>query len=219
MEALEECLDLPLLRTALGSLPTTLDETYSRILESIPDTYKPNAIKILQFLAVSKRPLRVEEAVDAIAVDSGGNPRFHHRNRMPVPEEISLYCSSLVIIVCKQIQENGDEDHYTELHLSHLSVKEYLISKRLPDDDFRQAFDQLEPSLSVAKMCLAYLTTLQTKESVRELREAYPFAEHCSQFWIDYATEGGEPEALQKLIIEFLYNMELYYLYPAVLSG
>ncbi|OXV06673.1 hypothetical protein Egran_05560, partial [Elaphomyces granulatus] len=213
MEALEECLDLPLLRAALGSLPTTLDETYSRILQSIPDTYKPNAIKILQFLAVSRRPLRVEEAVDAIAVDPGGNPRFDSRNRMPVPEEISLYCSSLVIIVCKQTQENDDECFYTELHLSHLSVKEYLMSKRLPDDDFQQAFNQLEPSLSVAKMCLAYLTNvrLETRKHIKELRKAYPFADHCSRFWTDYAAvEDGEPEALQKLIIEFFHDMKSY---------
>jgi hypothetical protein len=42
-----------MLNNTLDSLLTTLDETYSRILRAI-----------LQFLTFSKRPLRIEEAVD-----------------------------------------------------------------------------------------------------------------------------------------------------------
>lgn len=64
------------LREALASLPRTLDETYTRILDGIPDDHKQEANRILQFLLFSKRPLRIEEAVDAIAVDPEGDPHF-----------------------------------------------------------------------------------------------------------------------------------------------
>jgi hypothetical protein len=54
-----------MLNNTLNSLPTTLDETYSRILRAI-----------LQFLTFSKRPLRIEEAVDMIAVNVKRCPYF-----------------------------------------------------------------------------------------------------------------------------------------------
>ncbi|KAF2807352.1 purine and uridine phosphorylase [Mytilinidion resinicola] len=47
IDALEDCLDYPTLRTALNSLPKTLDETYKRIIVAIPDNYKENALRIL----------------------------------------------------------------------------------------------------------------------------------------------------------------------------
>src|SRR5271170_3834860 len=87
LDALENCLEYRTLQNALASLPKTLDETYSRILHSIPSEYKQNAIRILQFLTYSERPLSIEEAVDAIAVGTEGDPYFNPRYRMPDPRE------------------------------------------------------------------------------------------------------------------------------------
>ena len=64
LDALEHCLDYPALKNALTLLPNTLDETYARILRDIPTECKRNAIRILQFLVYSERPLSIREAVD-----------------------------------------------------------------------------------------------------------------------------------------------------------
>ncbi len=76
-----------------------MDETYARIINTIPDRHKEKAIRILQLLVFSERPLRIEELVDAIAVDPHEAPYFDPKNRMPIPREISEYCSSLVVLV------------------------------------------------------------------------------------------------------------------------
>jgi hypothetical protein len=76
IDVLEDCLDYPLLKKALASLPTTLDETYRRILDTISDEHKSYAVRILQFLTFSERPLSIEEIVDAIAVNTDGDPYF-----------------------------------------------------------------------------------------------------------------------------------------------
>src|SRR5438067_2519706 len=99
LDALEICLEYRTLQNALASLPKTLDETYSRILHGIPSEYKQNVIRILQFLTYSERPLSIEEAVDAIAVDVEGDQYFNARDRMPDPQEITCFCSSLVVLV------------------------------------------------------------------------------------------------------------------------
>ncbi|KAF2183480.1 purine and uridine phosphorylase [Zopfia rhizophila CBS 207.26] len=95
LDTLADCLDYNELRDALTSLPETLYET------------------IPQFLAFSGRPLRIAEAVDAIVVKPTGVPYFDTKSRMPDPQEISRYCSSLVVLVSKKghwHDEGDDED-------------------------------------------------------------------------------------------------------------
>jgi hypothetical protein len=123
LDVLEGCLDHRLPKNAFASLPKMLDETYNRIIGSIPEEHKTYAVRILQFLTFSERPLSIEEMVDAVAVDTEVEPHFDPGERMPDPQEISHYCSSLVVIVST---ESGNV-----LQLSHFSVKKYLASDRL----------------------------------------------------------------------------------------
>ena len=172
LDALEKCLDPTQLQRSLSSLPPTLDETYARILRQIPPEHKRNAIRILQLLAFSKRPLRIEEVVDAIAIDPEGSPHFDPKNRMPDKGEISCYCSSLVTIVCKEIRKeshewigeesDGESDgelenkKIMELHLAHFSVKEYLLSDRI-EEHFISFFEDSVAKRSIAELCVSYL--------------------------------------------------------------
>ncbi|KAJ6438991.1 Cytoplasmic 60S subunit biogenesis factor REI1 [Purpureocillium lavendulum] len=68
LDHLESCLDREGIETALKSLPRDLNETYHRILENIPQERKTMAIRLLQFLVYSERPLTVAEAIDVVAV-------------------------------------------------------------------------------------------------------------------------------------------------------
>lgn len=113
LDALGKCLDLRRLRKALECLPDTLDGTYDRILCAIHKEYSQDALKILQWLVYSARPLQVDEIVDAIAVYGDGDPRFDPENRLPDPQDILAICSSLVTIAG------------VEIKLAHFSVKEY----------------------------------------------------------------------------------------------
>ncbi|OJD26655.1 hypothetical protein ACJ73_01954 [Blastomyces percursus] len=130
LDALENCLDYDELSKALAFLPDTLDATYARILNAIPDIRKPKVIRILHFLAFAERLLQIVELVDVIVVD-------FERNPMPKPLEISRYCSSLV----STNSVNGRGEH-AYLQLAHFSVKEYLTSDRV-DKSFRESFAEI----------------------------------------------------------------------------
>ncbi|KAM3485216.1 hypothetical protein MY8738_001464 [Beauveria namnaoensis] len=97
-ETIEKCLSLDELRRALASLPPTLDETYARILKRLYPEHKSRAIRLLQLLVYSERPLRLDEAVDAVAVEPASEARFDPANRMPMPQEIVQYCAGLVTL-------------------------------------------------------------------------------------------------------------------------
>ncbi|KAK6531923.1 hypothetical protein TWF694_003087 [Orbilia ellipsospora] len=181
LDALEVCLDRRSLLAALKSLPTTMDDVYARTLTRIPEAYQENAIRILQFLAYSERPLKVEEIIDMTAVDIEGTPYFDPEHRMPDPSEILLYCSSLVIAVAA-----GEDSKGVNLQLAHFSVKEYLTSGRV-QNDILQHFQELKAKASMANICLAYMLHLGTGISPSMLTKSYPFAEYCAMYWMTFA--------------------------------
>ncbi|OKL57360.1 hypothetical protein UA08_07438 [Talaromyces atroroseus] len=209
LDALENCLEYRTLQKALKSLPKTLDETYSRVLHSIPSEYKQNAFRILQFLTYSARPLSVSEMVDAIAVDTEGEDYqyFDPKHRMPDPREITCFCSSLIVFTSTTHNSDVDnKDDDVKLQLAHFSVKEYLISGRL-DKDLAHNFEECAARASIATVCLAYLLHLNKEISVIEIREKFPLAQYSARYWMDHAaiTEGKD-ETLERFIVKIFYH-------------
>ncbi|KAF2178926.1 purine and uridine phosphorylase [Zopfia rhizophila CBS 207.26] len=211
IDALENCLDYRTLKIALVSLPNTLDETYSRILRAVPSEHRQYATRILQFLTFSERPLRIEEAVDAIAVDTEGNQYFSLKYRMPDPQEISRYCSSLVVVVSATEHSNGEDSERVELQLAHFSVKEYLTSNRL-DSGIAQDFQETTARASIAKVCLAYLLHFDQDVPPKQISEAFPLARYSARFWMTNALVAeAKDKRLQYFVVQlFCYRRRSY---------
>ena len=203
LDALEDCLEYRSLHKALVSLPKTLDETYARILCAIPEEHKQNTTRILQFLTYSERPLRIEEAIDAIVVDTKGDQYFNPKYRLPEPREILRYCSSLVVVVSAKEHLYNKDKKPVGLQLAHFSVKEYLTSNRL-DNNIAQNFQEIAATASIATVCLAYLLHLNIELPTEEIRQTFPLAQYSARYWITYAAVAeSKDETLQGFITEF----------------
>jgi hypothetical protein len=98
LNVLKECINLLEIRRALAELPETLDDTYARILDKIPKNYRNVAHIALQLLAVSFRPLTVEEVAAASAVDCKNELFDHVLQRPRNPYYIFKLCSGLVMV-------------------------------------------------------------------------------------------------------------------------
>ena len=85
------------IRKVLLALPKTLDETYDRILNNIPEEYCREAQCVLQLLCVAFRSLTLDEIGEAVAIDSE-NQTFDTENRLRDKHDILDICSSLVIL-------------------------------------------------------------------------------------------------------------------------
>lgn len=199
LDALKDCFDYELLTNALASLPKTLDETYTRILDSIPESHRRKAVRILQLLAFAVRPLRVKEIVDAVAVNLDGEPHFDLRNRMPDPAEILRYCSSLVVVVPGQPDFYDDDiDGLVDLQLAHFSVKEYLISSRV-HEGFSHAFQEYKAKLQISIVCVRYMMHVDWDLQQQELRRVFPFAQYCTLYWVWVAGKQLHTEDFMEL--------------------
>ncbi|KAK2052294.1 hypothetical protein LY76DRAFT_472246, partial [Colletotrichum caudatum] len=199
LDALEKCPDRNSLRQTLRSLPSTLDETYARVIDKIPSEVEQTARRLLQFLVFSERPLRIEEAVDMIAIVVEDRPRFDAKNRMPQPCEISIYCSSLVTVVSRG--GNNENTEVKELQLAHFSVKEYLLSDRV-EQSISGTFRQTLARASITEVCLAYLLELNYSLSPARLRQSYPLARYAAQYWMSHAVQA-DTSRVDTLIREF----------------
>ncbi|KAF1347199.1 hypothetical protein EJ07DRAFT_160453 [Lizonia empirigonia] len=63
------CRNRAMLRKLLATLPQTLDQTYDHILTAISEDDYKYAIRILQWLTFSARPLSVEEIAEVVGID------------------------------------------------------------------------------------------------------------------------------------------------------
>ncbi|KAH9061914.1 hypothetical protein EDB87DRAFT_1560217, partial [Lactarius vividus] len=114
------------IHSILDHLPETLDETYEHMLRRIDKVKRQFSHRLFQCLAVSVRPLRVEELAEILAVrfGPGAVPQFNVGWRLGDAEEAVLSaCSSLITIV----NVNGSRI----VQFSHFSVREFLTSDRL----------------------------------------------------------------------------------------
>ncbi len=88
LDSLRSCLNVHELRKRLASLSKDLDETYARILFNIEENYRRDALKILQWLMYSARPLRLEEVVEVVVIDVDESPRFDPEKRYSESRDI-----------------------------------------------------------------------------------------------------------------------------------
>jgi hypothetical protein len=199
LDALRKCLTLIEVREALKLLPKTLDETYARILCSIDkEGHGKHAFKVLQWLAYSTRPLRIEEIAEVIAVDIEGDLRFNPENRLREPQDILTICSSLVTTAG------------LELRLAHFSVKEYLVSNRVRTEYSiaRCAHDH------IAQTCITYLLyfkgpSLLTSDIVDE----FPLVRYAAKYWTKHARmTGNYTDQIDRLSIELFLSKKGAYI-------
>ncbi|KAK5681436.1 hypothetical protein LTS10_005966 [Elasticomyces elasticus] len=196
LDVLQDCLDRKSLDKALRDLPKTLAGIYTRILHNIPDGHREHAIRLLQFLLYAdfaEEPLRLEEAVDAIAVEPDETPAFRAEHRMPEPEEIARYCSSLTKLTIGEgawRNSDGYAGSVVHIQLAHASVNEYLASELVPVS-FRSHLEDSLAHEAIVSVCVAYLITAAESSEPSHSVEL-PFVYFCARYWLRHAHEVEE---------------------------
>jgi ankyrin repeat protein len=173
------------IRKALNELPITLDDTYERALEGIPQEKRQHAHRLFRCLVAAIRPLRVEELgeIFAIEFDAEAGPNLLEGWRPENPEEAVLSaCSTLIAII-------EDEDSKI-VQFSHFSVKEFLTSDRLRTSEvgsIRNYHIPLDAAHTLlARACLTVLLQLDDKVDKKRLA-TFPLAFYAAKHWFEHA--------------------------------
>ena len=195
LDMLCKCNNLVALRKELQSLPRTLEGTYNRILCDIDDSHTNDAVKVLQWLCFSARPVLLTEMVDVLAVDNQDTLKFIPDLRYADPRDILTMCSSLISVHPRTVKRDPWKDrkeNVEELRLAHFTVKEYLVSEQIvrsPAASFHIREDVA--SATIASACVIYL--LQFRDfaflNLTNISE-FPLAPYAAKYWTRHAREA-----------------------------
>ncbi|KXT04478.1 hypothetical protein AC578_8667 [Pseudocercospora eumusae] len=213
LDDLAGCLTLRELKNTLARLPTTLPETYSRMLQKIPPARIDGAIRLLQFLMLSPRPLELGVAANILAMNIEGDTLYDTDKSLPDLSELALYCPGLIMIVHFEDPDDG-ECYREELQLSHYSVKEYLLSNEV-HEDFRVDLSTAKASSMATVLLLrsfvqwsqslpADLVAQERGARRRWMKDNFPLAEYATYVWTVFATEAELQDGTQQYIVDFL---------------
>jgi ankyrin repeat protein len=173
-----------MLRSALATLPRTLDQTYDRILCAISEEYSEYAMRILQWLAFSARPLSVDEIAEVVALNAARDPVFDRDEVLEDPLEVLKICSSLITITNKPVGRWSYVQR--SVALAHYSVQEYLVSDRIKQGQAKQySMQEAECHNAIARGSLKYLLQFQEPLSNEVLR-ASALAMYALEFWTSH---------------------------------
>ena len=192
------CRTLPAsIRRVLNDLPRTLDEIYSRTLLGIDEEKREYAQHLFRCLAVSIRPLRVEELAEILAVqfDEAESPTFNADWRPENAEEAVIsVCSSLISIV--------DRGGHQIVQFSHFSVKEYLTSERLATAEERLSYYHIlgEPAHTIlARASLSVLFQLDEKIDSDTISHL-PLVLYAARHWVEHAQFRNVSSHIQEVM-------------------
>src|SRR3984893_7236610 len=98
IDKLQGCHSQGDLEDQLMDLPHDLDEVYDRIISGIDKKYREDALKILQWVSFSIRPLTLTEVAQVVGVvpDTDQGLRFEPSRIFTNPRSVLMICSSLV---------------------------------------------------------------------------------------------------------------------------
>ena len=170
--------------------------------ESMRRNEREYAQRLFRCLAVSIRPLRVEELAEILAVqfDVAESPTFIADWRPENAEEAVLsVCSSLITVV--------DRGGHQIVQFSHFSVKEYLTSGRLATAEDRLSYYYIlpEPAHTIlARASLSILLQLDDKID-RNTIGHFPLAPYAARHWVNHAQFKNVSSHIQ-VVMERLFD-------------
>ncbi|KAH7905753.1 ankyrin repeat-containing domain protein [Hygrophoropsis aurantiaca] len=175
LEELQHCRTYHELQEALRNLPKDLYTMYYRMVSKLRSTDQPRVLRILQWLAFSRRHLSLEEVAEVVAVDmSGKKAHFDANHRFFNIQDVLLVCGGFISYSHGMVK------------LSHMSIKDYLLSGQHQEPSGIQTNTSLAHSV-IAQTCLAYLLQFTQPRSTNDIMHLFPLAEYAAYYWFDHA--------------------------------
>ncbi|KAL0937365.1 uncharacterized protein CTRU02_207096 [Colletotrichum truncatum] len=194
LDSLSACQSPQDIEDTLKYLPEDLNRTYQRMIDCIPPSQKSKAVRLLHFMVHADTPLTVSEAIDVIATQADEGPQgFNIKARPFQGASILHYCPGLVSIV--EVSKLGSYNLVTEVHLSHFSVKEYLLQE--------DRFDLMRSSIVITQTFLTYLADSKSGLYYTADR-CFPLAKRAANTFMKYAALSETSNDIVSAILVFL---------------
>jgi ankyrin repeat protein len=157
---------------ALKTLPSGLPAIYSRMLHQIPAGHRKISSKILQWVTMALRPLKLLEIAIAIGLEpSSSSISLEHA----IMDEITL-CGSFL-----KVQDS-------EVTLIHQSVRDYLLDETHHNNPVLEAFKMKtnKAHFKMAQTCFQCIQQSIPQLKCPDMRES-PLLRYAALHWLEHA--------------------------------
>ena len=182
LDTLRACKKVSAVRKAFAQLPKTLDETYARILRDIPESDRDEALSLFRWIALSNRPLTLQELAEA-AVVRPEDDCLDPEDRLCCAEDVLRICHSLVSVSTEGLFILGQySEHCNVVRFAHFSVLEYLTS------DMAGPFKISDKSSNthITTCCFSYLLQTDQVKLSEQTLEDYPLLRYSAEYWFEH---------------------------------
>ena len=193
-------------------MPSSLDETYERMLCDISDESFQEARRLLTLLCFSPKPLTTWQLIEAIAVSLQDPTGFDRKRRVQDVDDLCKICPGLIDVI---LDENREE----QIRIAHFSVQEYLESDRIKQS--AAAHFHLQASSAHQEIAESYLRYLQDAElcdiiingdadESTTLRE-FPLAQVAARDWLYHFRTTSHTHTtalLDRLVFRLLHDCQ-----------
>ena len=147
--------------------------------------------RVLEWLSFSLRPLLLEEIAEVFILNRDAVVPFDEEDRLLTPDAVMDFLRGLVTEIPRHIPDY-DVDHHArrgtdvvEVRLAHFSIKEYLVSSRMPSSiSTTFAIEEIDAHIHITESCLAYhLHVGKTTLATRQLLRQYQLWEYVVKYW------------------------------------
>lgn len=172
----------------LKDLPREIYDGYERILKRIPKTLIEECVSALKCLAFSRRPLFIEELVDACATNPAASVYFNHDRRLH-PRDLLANLADLISL--EPIPGPSNQYFVPGTHvvsLGHFSVREFFSLAVPSDNGVGVMLHTFQPQMAhqfLAQICLAYIADYTCTDN-RE-QGSFVFLDYARRFWAAHA--------------------------------
>ncbi|KAH7903273.1 hypothetical protein BJ138DRAFT_1168378, partial [Hygrophoropsis aurantiaca] len=194
IQELRDCRTLHELQEALQNLPKDLYAMYHKMISKLRCEDRVRVLRILRWLAFSMRDLSLKEVAEVVAVDmSGQKPHFNANHRFIEIQGLLLLCGGFV------------SHSQGEVKLSHMSIKDYLLSNHHPKSSDIRTNTSLAHSV-IAQTCLAYLLQFTQPGSTNNIRDMFPLADYAARYWFKHVrfVDSDDMGAQHQMTMELL---------------
>lgn len=184
MEDIRICRRPSDIKRVLAGLPTTLDETYERLLAEMSKHDAEEGLSILGWMVFAGRPLTLQEVAEAAVIRPGDGP-VDPDDRLFEASEVLRICRSLISVSPQDVYLYGDTSTKDIMIFSHYSIQEYLLSGR------SEAFSSWSRSAHryIGDCCLSSLLQLTEPELTAQAVEDNPILSYASEHWYTHASK------------------------------
>jgi ankyrin repeat protein len=182
MEDIRICRRPSDIKRVLAGLPTTLDETYERLLAEMSKHDAEKGLSILGWMAFANRPLTLQEVAETAVIRPGNGP-VDPDDRLFDASEVLRICRSLISVSSQNGYMLGDQYVRDIMIFSHYSIQEYLLSGR------SEAFSSWSRSAHryIGDCCLSSLLQLTEPDLTAQDVKENPILNYASEYWYTHA--------------------------------